>query len=370
MIKRPAKFVPRGAKDANHKIGDYQLMSKFPGYRAREDKTTLNPATLVAPSHNVVLNTAGRVALVKGYALDGDASSVADSGILSPYDFTNFKGDVRNLRAGFMTEALNDGKLQYRYNNAGTVQWVDLATGLTNIHLSYTSFNDQVNPTQLLWVDGSNNIFSWNGAVTTLLSATATTITKSDPTKTWEEEGFIPTSGSIVIGGVTATYSGGSNSQTLTGVSVDFSASPALSVIHQAVVTNALSGMTPPTGYALFATFAPTLIGCGQRQQVYLANATSGLVIISKVLSFTDYSQNSTSVRVSGDGAIRVVNGIPKKFIAQESNTSTDTYDLYVSYGKDNWAVVRISTTLTYDSSGVAKGSSEELKIINLKLRQ
>src|SRR5438132_1170862 len=90
------------------KVGIYQLVSKFPGYRAREDQTTLNPATLVFPSQNVLIGTSGRVRNVPGYTLDGATSATIDSGILSHFDFTNFKGDVRNLRAGFLTSAAND----------------------------------------------------------------------------------------------------------------------------------------------------------------------------------------------------------------------------------------------------------------------
>lgn len=161
-------------KDAVYKAGDYSLTQKFPGYHAREDPTTLPVGTLVSPSQNVRINTSGRVALVEGYVLDGAASSVADSGILSNFDFTNFKGDVRNLRAGFLTSAGNDGKLQYRYHPTGT--WIDLFTGMTNVRLSYCEYWDTTALVKnVLWVDGSNNVFAWNGAVTTFASATNAT---------------------------------------------------------------------------------------------------------------------------------------------------------------------------------------------------
>ena len=42
----------------------YQIISDFPGYRRREEETKLPAGTLVFPSKNVVVNTAGRVAQV------------------------------------------------------------------------------------------------------------------------------------------------------------------------------------------------------------------------------------------------------------------------------------------------------------------
>lgn len=170
------------SKAATQKIGTYNLVDKFPGYKARTDPTLEAQGTLVSPSQNVVLNTAGRVALVKGYVLDGAGSSVQDSGILSYTDFNTFNGTVRNMRAGFMTTAGNTGRLQFRYQTGlGTplspfvVTWTDIKTALTSIRLSFAEFWDTTELKKLLlWVDGVNsNIYEWNGAVTTFASATA-----------------------------------------------------------------------------------------------------------------------------------------------------------------------------------------------------
>lgn len=343
-------------KAATQKIGEYSLISKFLGYRAREDVTKLPAGTLVTPSRNVVINTSGRVAAVSGYVLDGLASTVIDSGILSNFDFTNFKGDVRNMRAGFMTSAGNDGKLQYRYKTSNAVvHWVDLMTSLTNVRLSYTSYWDNTALVKnVLWVDGSNNIFNWNGSVTTFASATTNTVTKQDATKTWAQEGFA-TTGSIVIGGVTATYSGGSGTQTLTGVSVDFSATVAGSIVHQAVTTSALAGMTN-----ILSTFAPTVIGCGRRNQVYVGSKTSNALYISKVNNYTDYSF-TTPVRVVGEGCLIPLDSPPTKFVPQEVNTTSAlAYDMYISEGTDTWAIIR--ATLSADLA------NETLEHIRLKV--
>ena len=350
----PAKMPPKAALN---KTGDYQLVSKFPGYNARQDPTTLPVGTLIAPSRNVVIKTSGRVSSVAGYVLDGAGSTAIDSGILSNFDFTNFKGDVRNMRAGFLTNAGNDGKLQYRYVDAtGAVNWVNLKTALTNVRLSFCSYQDTTALVRdVLWVDGSNNVFNWNGAVTTLASATSNTVTKQDTTKTWAQEGFAAT-GSIVIGGVTATYSGGAATQTLTGVSVDFSNTttyPVASIIHQAVTTSALSGMTD-----ILATFAPTVIGCGRRNQVYLGSSTSSALYISKTNDYTAYTFTSPT-RVVGEGALIPIDAPPTKFIPQEVYSGGNlAYDMYISQGTDNWSVIRATL-----SSDLTKETLENIRL-------
>jgi len=350
-------------KSATHKIGDYGLVSKFLGYRAREDNTMLPVGTYVSPSKNVVMETSGRVSIVKGYTLDGATSSVIDSGILSNFDFINFKGDVRNLRCGFLTSAANDGKLQYRYiTGTSTVNWVNLKTGLTNVRLSFSDYSDTTNHVKdVLWVDGSNNVFKWNGAVTTFASATATTVTKQG-TNTWAQEGFATTgTRSIVIGGVAATYTGGEGTTTLTGVSVDFSATAVGSIIHQEVVTVALSAMTPPGGVSNFSTFAPTIIGLGKNNQVYLGSSTSNFVCVSQNDDYTDFSY-TTPNRIAGEGTALALSAPPTKFIAQESNNSTTTTtvsDMYISYGLDSWAVLTFNLQITSDNAGTQTASEK-----------
>jgi hypothetical protein len=343
-----------------NKTGDYDLVQKFKGYHAREDPTMLTPDILVSPSQNVVIKTSGRVATVKGYVLDGAASTTADSGILSNFDFTNFKGDVRNVRAGFLTTAANDGKLQYRFKSAtNVVSWVDLKTALTNVRLSFCEYWDNTALVKLmLWVDGSNNVFAWNGAVTTLASATVNTITKQG-TNTWAQEGFSAAGGTLVLGGVVASYTGGTATTKLTGVSVDFSNSttyPVASTVHQEVVTSALSGMT-----SILATFAPTIIGCGRRNQVYLGTSNSNVLYISVVNNYKSYAFTSPT-RVVGEGALIPLDAPPTGFLAQESQISTDAYDMYISERTSTWAVIR--ATLSSDLT------KETLEHIRLKLSE
>jgi hypothetical protein len=334
------------SKMATHKVGGYNLVSKFPGYNARQDATTLPPGTLIAPSQNVLVGTSGRVGAINGYTLDGAASAIQDSGILSNFDFANFKDNIRNMRAGFLSASPGgDGKLQYRYiTGTSTVNWVTLKSSLSNIRLSFCEYWDNVALVKLLlWVDGTNNIFAWNGAITTVASATATTITKQG-TNTWAQEGFSQTgTRSITINGVTGTYTGGETTTTLTGVSVDFSATAAGAIVHQEPVTVALSAMT-----GILATFAPTVIGCGRTNQVYVGSSNSNSLYLSKVNNYQNYVF-TTPGRLAGEGNLIPLDAPPIRFIAMENRNDPNAYDMHISEGRNRWAVIRatLSTDLT-----------------------
>lgn len=340
-------------KASRNKVGEYSLNHTFKqGYHAREDPTLISPDILVAPSQNVLCSPSQRIATVSGYVLDGSGSATIDSGILSFYDFDNFKGDRRNMRAGFLTSAGNDGKLQYRYTNAaGTVSWITLKSSLTTVKIAFCDYWDNTALIKyVLWVDGSSNVYSWNGAVSTFASATSNTVTKQGST-TWQQEGYTAT-GSITIGGVTATYSGGASTTTLTGVSVDFSATAVAAEIHQTPVTVALSAMT-----SILSTFTPSVIGCGRENQVYLGSSTSNNLYISKVNDYTVYTFTSPT-RVAGEGDLIQLDAPPKKFIPLENRTDTNSYDMYISEGLNTWSVIR--STL---SSDLTKETLEHIRL-------
>lgn len=152
-------------------VNDFTLVSRFPlGYRNREDVTVLPPGVLVSGSQNVLTNTFQRVGIRKGYTLDGQAdSSLAPigglNGAMGVFDWLTSQGDERNMRAGFLTSAGNDGKLQFRYvHTDDTIEWLDLLTGLTSVDFNYATFwdVDQLR-TILVMVNGESNIRTWSG---------------------------------------------------------------------------------------------------------------------------------------------------------------------------------------------------------------
>ena len=162
---------------------DFDLVSSFNGYRNKEDKTNLPPGYLVKGSKNVLVTTGGRVGIRPGYTLDGQSNATV-SPIKSSYDYEMHTGSIRNLRAGSLTTANNDGKLQCRYVasagdyymgsalTAGQVKWIDILTGLTSVDYNFADYWDNVNlQSLLLFVNGQPSITEWTGGITRLASS-------------------------------------------------------------------------------------------------------------------------------------------------------------------------------------------------------
>ena len=334
------------------KSNEFSLVSQYKlGYRNREDVTNLPPGVLITGSQNVMTNVSERIQIRQGYTLDGATSAVLAS-VANSFDWLSKQNGEVNVRVGGLTSAGNDGSLQYRYvDSSGVVTWRDLATSLATVAYNFTTYwNITESLREMLYVNGTANIFKWNGAVTTLASATINTVTKQG-TNTWTDTGFYTTgTRTIVIGGVSATYTGGEGTTTLTGVSVDFSATIAGSVVHQLPITTAISSMT-----AITATFTAGLIST-LNNQVFVSSLTSPVIWISRVNSFTDYS--GSTPRQAGEGASLILDANIVAFKPQEQF-------MYVSAGKDLWYNVNFS--LQTSAVGV---TYEQVNALRLKTGQ
>ena len=199
------------AKKANLKRNDFSTVSQFKyGYRNREDVTALPPGVLIEGSQNVLINAAKRVQIRKGYTLDGQASTTLAS-IDAKWDWQMSTGSYRNVRV-YLDPTTSDGVLQYRsVDSTGVVTWVTIKTDLDRSTVRFCDFWKVSELLRvILFVDGTSNVFEWNGATTTFASCTANTITKQG-TSTWAAEGFYTatTPRKIVLDGLVYTYTGG-----------------------------------------------------------------------------------------------------------------------------------------------------------------
>lgn len=315
------------SRAAKYKSREFSVVSQFKlGYRNREDITNLPPGVLIVGSQDVLTNVSERVQIRQGYSLDGATSSVA-APVLASFDWTTRGNGARNLRAGGLTSAGNDGSLQYRYDDgAGNITWRDLLTNLTTVAYNFAAFwNSTEALREVLFVNGTSNIFEWNGATAVIASNTTTTVTKTGTTS-WLDAGFYSAlSGrAIVINGVTYTYTGGESSTTLTGLSAVPSSTGAIT--HQAVVTTANSSMTGIT-----STFTNGLIAV-MNNQVFIGSLTSSVMWLSKVNSFTDYTSSTT--RQIGEGGSLILD---QNLMAFNVQGAQDTPTMYVSAGLDLW---------------------------------
>ena len=338
---------------AEARLSEFGVVSNFKyGYRNREDVTNLPPGVLIKGSQNVLTNVSERVQIRQGYSLDGATSSTATP-VLASFDWLTKQNGEVHLRVGGLTSAGNDGSLQYRYvDSDGNVTWRDLTTGLTTVAYNFAQWwNTTELLREVLFVNGTSNIFRWNGAVTTMASATVNTITKNG-TDTWADTGFYTSANKIVvINGTSYTYTGGESTTTLTGVTPDPSGEAVDSVVHQAVVTTANSAMTGIT-----STFKNGLIRV-MNNQVFLGSLTSSVMWLSAVNSYTNYSSSAT--RQIGEGGSLVLDANLVAFNVQGTESAAT---MFVSAGKDIWYKIVFS-----DLISVVGASGQTLGAVPIK---
>lgn len=274
---------------SNRKLGqararEYALVSSFKlGYRNREDITNLPPGVLIVGSQNVLTNVSDRVQIRQGYSVDGATSSVA-APILASFDWKTRGNDEKHLRAGSLTSAGNDGKLQYRYvDSLGAVTWRDLTTGLSSVAYNFDTYWNTVEELrEVLFVNGSSNIFRWNGATATIASRdnTAGHIASVASAPTAGGSGY-------VVGDVLTLASGTAGTVTVVSVTAG--------VITAVALTSIGSGYT--TGTKI------TSGGTGSGATINVMSVATGQIAIAGATSALDagfYSSTGLSIVING----------------------------------------------------------------------
>lgn len=301
------------------------------------------PGYLVEGSKNVLVNTASRISIRKGYTLDGQAQGDLLGNPPTSFDWVTSMGFERNVRSG--SDNLQYRKVTTTLAGDEVVSWADLMDSLTDVAFNYTTFfltnTELINV--MVFVNGSSNIYEWSGGLADFASATVNTITKQGST-TWAQEGFYTTTAgrAVVIDSIVYTYTGGENTTTLTGVTPDPTAGGHVAgdFIHQAVRTTANSALS---GSQVPATFPNGLVEV-LNNQLYLgalAGPSTNNVYISKVNDYKDFGFTSP-VRVVGEGAKLTLKGTPTAFVPQENA-------MYMCVVPDQW--YQTVFTLSSDNS-------------------
>lgn len=340
----PAKAGSNSSYGSQHKLSaaraaEFSLVDTYKlGYRNREDITNLPPGVLIKGSQNVLVNIGERVQIRQGYTLDGATSTVL-APILSSFDWLTRGNQEVHMRAGFLTSAGNDGKLQFRYVDPnGNVTWTDLMTGLTSTAMNFTTFWDATETLrEVIFVNNSPALYQWNGATAVLSATTSSSITKTG-TQTFEDSLFYATTSprSVTINGNTYTYTGGETTTTLTGVSPSPAAEPANSLIIQTVITipnSTLTGTCAPP-----SDFQNDLISV-LNNQLFLGSLTSPAYFISNANPSTNSSGSilnwdQSSPRQPAEGATGILDQNIVAFVVQGTQTKAA---MYVSAGTDLW---------------------------------
>ena len=319
---------------------NFQIMSEFGGYHNKRDITNFpqgNTAYLVRGSQNVLSTDGDTIAPRGGYSLVGQANNTDLFGITWGFNFPTRRGVEIMLRRW-------DDNLEI-YNDADDT-WYELMTGLADGGMDADVYWDTTETLSvLLFVASDDNIYYWSGGTTTFASATVNTITK-EGVESWAESGFlINGTTTVIIDGITYTYTGGETTTTLTGVTPD----PTLgghavgAFVYQGVRTAAnqpASGLTNDLLKVL-------------RNQVYVGSTTSQQVFVSQVDNYVDYTFSSP--RAVGEGAIFIFDGVLKGIVQQEEA-------MYFSAGTDQWYQTLFQLS--------ADNALESLTIIRLKTGQ
>jgi hypothetical protein len=316
---------------------DFLLTSRFLGYRNREDKTLLPLGWMISGSQNVLIDISGRLKNRKGMTIDGQISSAFDITAKGSFDWLEHKNNPVYLR-------YNGGQVQFRYvDSSGVVKWTNIITGLiTTNKVRFTNYWDNTELMNVcLFVNGTQNVYEWNGSIATYASSTSNTITLQG-TYTWDQLGFYATANKkIVLAGITYTYTGGDGTTTLTGVTPDPTGGSQVvgDLIYQLPVITATSSITSfPSNYNINGI-------ANKDNMIFYGSEQSNNIIGSNINNYKSVAYSSP--RLPAEGFTSTLRSSWRAFRVQES-------DMYVSSGKSQWSVSKqlLSSDNVHESFG------------------
>ncbi len=305
------------------------------GYRNREDSTILKPQTLVAGSHDVLIDVSGRVTIRNGYYIDGSKSNIAS--ITRPLaDWTMQNGFIHHLRAGGINVG-GDGQLQLRYidtlgalGTIGNTYWLPLLTSLSSVYFQSSNYWDSTAlKAELLLVNRSSIVWEWTGAIGTIASIpSSSSIVLNGPLTLAQL--FFDSSGHIINNGIVYQYDSiTGNTFNLHAGTPDPTGSVVNSPVYQQPVSFTFANLTfgaittpPPTGFTV------DLVGVLSSNQVLFASISNNLVYLSQAGNFQSFDQSAARIQYQGD--VYTTIGNVTAFAPQED-------EMYISSGLDQW---------------------------------
>lgn len=287
----------------------------FMGYASSPDKTAISPQLLIRGSKNMVKKLSGTWASRTGLKLRGAVDATLAK-VDSSWEWNTWNGRCLPLR-------ISNGKFQFESDivSSGNPIWYTLQSSLSKTRYVFDAWWDNSTKKDvLLGVNGSASLLSWSGGVALFVSYAPTVITLDRNTAT---AGF-SASGSVIINGVTYTYSGVSGN-TLTGTS-DASAAVAGQVAYETVLST--SNFTPASS-SFAADFCRVI-----NNSLWVGSYTSRIFYKSKTTSYTDYTQSTP--RVPGDGETVTADNIGKGIGVRQGNP-------WLSAGTSDWYEISFS---------------------------
>lgn len=300
------------------------LTTKYKGYTNKPEPTNIDPAFIVPPSKNVMINIDGSIGSRKGASVIATNVTDESTPITARKDWKTSRGDYFTLvRYGTKLDAIFK-------NSDGVLTSVRLESSLP-AGTSNGSFAVVFDPTRILdkalLAIGTDDLISWSGAFVKVSAATTNTITIASGT--WGAKGFAAT-GNVEINGTTYAYTGGSATATLTGVTPDPTATVG-EYAFEAVEVEALTSVD--------ATYKIDHLGV-YRNQVYLGSDSSRLVPVSSGIDYTLYTIPVT--RAAGD---------PNEFLLDDNSKGfMPTKQSMLMFGSNN-TVMEVRYVLSSDQT-------------------
>lgn len=308
----------------------YSLTEESLAYVTAEDVTNTDQRNLTTGSRNVLINQQRKVVTRNGNTRLG----AADSSIAPVRNATTWNTSTDTE----LMLRVYDDELEVYLGTIGGVavnafKRVLNAISTTAIVRFTTIYDDDESLDLLLFVQGDDKMYQWNGAVATIGSTTSTTITKNG-TETWAESRFY-TSGNktVVINGTEYTYTGGETTTTLTGVTPDPTGEADDSVVLQKVVTHDNTPVDGRNNHYIGQYQNHVLVGSDDDELVYGSNNDNHV-------SFT-YS----TPRVGGEGFLLTLDDTTRGFATLQERLIVFGGDNSIYQGE--FVEVTVGSTLT-----------------------
>lgn len=295
--QNPPITAMRNAKPRWYIFPDELPNGEFRGFENRKDRTVVRGAFVLG--QNVSLRDAGLPNLREGYDPVGTENSDITP-VYRAWVFETRGGDVFEIKS-------YNGKLYFWLLGTST-DWLLLKGGFTvNLEFGFGNIGESSAEFHTFFNNGVDPWYEFNGAYAIVQSFTANTITMSEA-GTFASRNFY-TTGSITVAGAERTYSGGSGSATLTGVS----STAGISVGDIIVQTP-----RQPT----FRIFFP------------FKTIATGTFVVGETVTGSTSSQTATIQRVAPDSTYIVITGASGAFTPGElltGGTSAATANLVAS---------------------------------------
>lgn len=150
-------------------IFNTMIVRNFKGYIEGQDITKIPPGYLAYPSKNIIV--AKEKVITRGGIENDGTAATGNNKIHSEFVWKDAVGGVRPIRC-------TGQKVQVKYNGKWYTIFESLDSGVTRVFFAtWVDANGAFIKKRLFFVDGSANLYQWNGAIGVVESSTSNTAT-------------------------------------------------------------------------------------------------------------------------------------------------------------------------------------------------